>query len=381
VSAARILVVDDEPQVRKLLGASLSKAGFIVGLAADGLEALKLVREAVPDLVITDVSMPNMNGLELSRRLRSSHKTAGVPILMLSAAKQEQDVLAGYAEGADDYVGKPVELTILRAKIDRLLGRAAAAAPAAVADTGEAVLFMHGKGGVGATTLAVNTAVAMTSRSPERVGILDLNLTFADSDVMLDLRETRALSELSQLRGEIDDASFADFVSSHRSGVRLVMSNRTPEQAELVTLPAVQLAINWLRRKCEYVFIDLPANFSEQTLLAVDCARLVCLVTTARLASLKATRECMEVLEKLGHPRESTVLVLNQTEPQSINVQRVTSFFQRPPDVVIGLVELFDQAADTGRPLVLQHPKSDAAAEIRGLAEHIADLLYEGPRV
>jgi DNA-binding response OmpR family regulator len=232
VSAARILVVDDEPQVRKLLGASLSKAGFIVGLAADGLEALKLVREAVPDLVITDVSMPNMNGLELSRRLRSSHKTAGVPILMLSAAKQEQDVLAGYAEGADDYVAKPVELTILRAKIDRLLGRAAAAAPAAVADTGEAVLFMHGKGGVGATTLAVNTAVAMTSRSPERVGILDLNLTFADSDVMLDLRETRALSELSQLRGEIDDASFADFVSSHRSGVRLVMANRTPERCE-----------------------------------------------------------------------------------------------------------------------------------------------------
>jgi pilus assembly protein CpaE len=325
--------------------------------------------------------MPNMNGLELARRLRTSHKTAAVPILMLSAAKQEQDVLAGYAEGADDYVGKPVELTILRAKIDRLLGRAASATPAAVVETGQAVLFMHGKGGVGTTTLAVNTAVAMTSRSPERVGILDLNLTFGDSDVMLDLRDPRALSELSQIRGEIDDVSFAEFVSSHRSGVHLVMANRTPEQAELVTLPAVQLAINWLRRRCEYVFIDLAANFSEQTLLAVDSARLVCLVTTARLASLKATRECMEVLEKLGCSRERTVLVLNQTEPDSINVQRVTSFFQRPPDATIGVTDLFDQAADTGKPLVLQHPKSDAAAEVRGLAEYIADRLYEGPRV
>jgi pilus assembly protein CpaE len=380
VAPARILVVDDEPQVRKLLGASLTKAGFIVGLAADGVQALELVREALPDLVITDVSMPNMNGLELSRRLRASHKTSGVPILMLSAAKQEQDVLAGYAEGADDYLGKPVELTILRAKIDRLLRRAATAAPPAVAQTGQAVLFMHGKGGVGATTLAINTAVAMTSRSPERVGVLDLNLTFGDSDVMLDLREPRALSELSQLRGEVDDATFAEFVSSHSSGAHLVMANRIPDHAELVTLPAVQLAIDWLRRRCEYVFIDLPANFSEQTLLAIDCARLICLVTTARLASLKATRECLEVLEKLGYPRERTVLVLNQNEPRSLNVPRVTSFFQRPPDVAIGLAELFNQSADEGRPLVLQHPTSDAAAEIRGLAEHIADLLYEGPK-
>jgi pilus assembly protein CpaE len=239
---------------------------------------------------------------------------------------------------------------------------------------------MHGKGGVGATTLAINTAVAMTSHSPERVGILDLNLTFGSSDVMLDLREPRALSELGQIRGEVDDAIFAEFVSSHQSGVHLVVANRVAERAELVSLPAIQLAIDQLRRRCDYVFVDLPTNFSEHTLLAVDCARLVCLVTTARLASLKATRECLEIIDRLGVPREKTLLVLNQTAAQPVMIERITSFFHRPPDLVIGPAELFDQSADTGKPLVLQYPDSIPAREVRALSERIADLLYEGPR-
>ena len=131
MAGEKILIADDEPHVRKLLERYLSHHGYVVGLAADGLEALELVRQQTPDLVITDVNMPNMNGLELTRRLRTSHKTALIPILMLSAQKQETDVLAGYAQGADEYVGKPVELSILKAKIEILLRRAGQATAAA----------------------------------------------------------------------------------------------------------------------------------------------------------------------------------------------------------------------------------------------------------
>lgn len=126
-----ILFVDDEEQIRKLVSTFLQRRGYNVRIAADGMEALRLVREELPHLVVTDVNMPYMNGLELTRRLRENHKTSRIPIVMLSARKQAEDVLSGYQVGVDDYVPKPVEMAVLGAKIETLLRRTLAAAPAA----------------------------------------------------------------------------------------------------------------------------------------------------------------------------------------------------------------------------------------------------------
>src|SRR5947208_15102523 len=118
-----ILFVDDEEQIRKLLSTYLTRQGHEVALATDGWEALKAIRAKMPDLVITDVNMPNMNGFELTRRLRADHRTARIPVVMLSARKQADDVLTGYAEGADEYIPKPVEMAVLSAKIEVLVKR------------------------------------------------------------------------------------------------------------------------------------------------------------------------------------------------------------------------------------------------------------------
>jgi pilus assembly protein CpaE len=346
MTEGRILVVDDEPQVRK-----------------------------VPDLVITDVTMPNLNGLELTRRLRTSHKTARIPILMLSALKQEHDVLAGYAQGADDYVGKPVELTILKAKIELLLRRSAISEPPAGTVAGHLVAFVHGKGGVGATTLAVNTALAMMVRSPERVGLLDLNVTFSDSHMLLDLRSLLPLTRLTDLHGDVDDDTFERFVTVHSSGVRYVVANNVPEEAEWVSVPAAQLAIDRLRKKNDYVVVDLPANFSEQTLAAIDIAGLLCIVTTNHLPSMKGARDCLSVLAKINFPMEKIRVVLNHTTPDGLPSDQVNAFFRRAPDAVIGYSDLFGPAADSGHPVITSQPASPAAADIKKLAAMIEDAL------
>lgn len=365
MAGEKILVVDDEPNVRKLLHRYLSHAGYTVGLAGDGLEALQLVSQQMPDLVITDVNMPNMNGLELTRRLRTSHKTAGVPILMLSAQKQESDVLEGYAQGADEYVGKPVELAILKIKVELLMRRAMQGV-AAVVQPGRVILFMHGKGGVGATTLAVNCAVSAAGRAPERAGVLDLNLAFGNTDVFLDIRNPRPLSDLAQIPGEIDDETFDSFVADHATGTRLVVANRVPEAAELVSLGAVQLALERLRRRCDHVFVDLPANFSEHTLTAIDSSSLICVITTPRLASLKAARDCLETLAKIGYPRPRVMLVANQVA-KPVDLENISTFFRQEPDAVVAYSELFEMAADTGSPLVVKFPGSEAAAQMAAL--------------
>src|SRR5213592_1392694 len=177
VPGERVLFVDDEEQIRKLLSTWLTRHGYEVSVANDGWEALKAIRAKAPDLVITDVNMPNMNGLELTRRMRADHRTARIPVIMLSARKQADDVLTGYAEGADEYIPKPVEMAVLAAKVEVLIRRFATTRGEAVAKRGgNVVLFVHGKGGVACPPFAGNAAFRSAATTIYRVRWLTLNL-------------------------------------------------------------------------------------------------------------------------------------------------------------------------------------------------------------
>src|SRR3989454_11997663 len=220
MAGGRVLFVDDEQQIRKLLSTWLTRHGYVVTVAGDGWEALKAIRAKPPDLVITDVNMPNMNGFELARRLRADHRTARIPIVMLSARKQADDVLTGCAEGADEYVPKPVEMAVLGAKIDVLMRRfRATQGETAVKRGGSVVAFLHGKGGVGCTTLAVNAAVALAATTIYRVALLDLNLEFGNAPMLLNVTPERTLADLAQHEAtEIDDVTFARYLAQDPSG-------------------------------------------------------------------------------------------------------------------------------------------------------------------
>jgi DNA-binding response OmpR family regulator len=129
LSDKTILIVDDDKQVRELIAIYLHEEGFRTMLANDGAEAITAVSKQLPDLVLADVNMPEMNGLELAQRLRSDPQTASIPILMLSALAQSKDVLAGYSNGADEYATKPIELAVLLAKANSLLSRQPGSSP------------------------------------------------------------------------------------------------------------------------------------------------------------------------------------------------------------------------------------------------------------
>jgi pilus assembly protein CpaE len=374
VANERILFVDDEEQIRKLLSTWLTRHGYEVTVANDGWEALKAIRTKAPDLVITDVNMPNMNGLELTRRLRADHRTARIPVIMLSARKQADDVLTGYAEGADEYIPKPVEMAVLAAKVEVLIRRFATTRGAAVAKRGgNVVLFIHGKGGVGCTTLAVNAAVALAATTIYRVTLLDLNLEFGNAPMLMNMTSSRTLADLAENAHEqLDEATFLTYLEQDRSGVRVLAGCDVPERAELVTVPAVQQAIDHLQKQSDYVVIDAPASFSQQVLAALDVADAAVIVTAAHLPALRATKQALEVLGKLSFPVERTVLVVNRTSAAGVEMDHVARFFNRKPDIVVPYTEACDDAADRGRPLTILHPDSAASKVIRDLAARIA---------
>jgi two-component system KDP operon response regulator KdpE len=120
IERRRILVVDDEPQITRVLRTSLSSQGYDLRVANDGETALEIMKDWVPDLVITDLSMPNMDGLELCRRLRSASR---IPIIVLSVRGEERTKVKALDAGADDYVMKPFGIEELLARVRANLRR------------------------------------------------------------------------------------------------------------------------------------------------------------------------------------------------------------------------------------------------------------------
>jgi two-component system phosphate regulon response regulator PhoB len=123
----RILVADDEPDVLQLVSANLKNAGYNVLKAEDGLSALNQARETLPSLIVLDLMLPEMSGLEVCKVLKKEPATAAIPIIMLTAKAEEVDRIVGLELGADDYMTKPFSPRELVLRVKSVLRRAAAA--------------------------------------------------------------------------------------------------------------------------------------------------------------------------------------------------------------------------------------------------------------
>jgi len=136
-----ILVIDDEPELVKLLDYNLSKAGYLVISAKDGEAGLAAARKHAPDAIILDIMMPGLDGWEVCKRLRQDPATAALPLLMLTAKGEEGDRVLGLELGADDYLTKPFGVRELVARVKALLRRLeAASASPEVLKTGKLVI-------------------------------------------------------------------------------------------------------------------------------------------------------------------------------------------------------------------------------------------------
>jgi len=122
--ASRVLIVEDEQDIRDLLAFNLSREGYQVATAATGTEGLRQASRERPDLVLLDLMLPEMDGLEVCRRLRQDPATAAVPVIMLTAKGHEVDRIVGLEIGADDYVVKPFSPKELLARVRAVLRRA-----------------------------------------------------------------------------------------------------------------------------------------------------------------------------------------------------------------------------------------------------------------
>ena len=121
--APTVLVVEDDPVILRLLEVNFELEGFGVVLAHDGAEGIEAARAEKPDIIVSDIMMPKVSGIELVQALKADAATAGIPIILLSAKAQTNDLKSGMDAGADDYVTKPFEPLDLVDRVNALLSR------------------------------------------------------------------------------------------------------------------------------------------------------------------------------------------------------------------------------------------------------------------
>jgi two-component system alkaline phosphatase synthesis response regulator PhoP len=131
VSGARIMIVEDDPDIGELIARYLTRAGFTVELLTSGREALGALATRPPDVLVLDLMLPQVSGLEICRIARGAAATASLPIIMLTARAEESERIAGLETGADDYMGKPFSPNELVARVRALLRRTQRQAPTA----------------------------------------------------------------------------------------------------------------------------------------------------------------------------------------------------------------------------------------------------------
>lgn len=316
---ARILVVDDTPMMVQLVTLTLVKAGHEVQGAENGLQGVALAKTWLPDLVMMDVMMPEMDGYQATRAIRAHPPTALVPIIVITTQDTLSEKMAAFEAGADDYITKPFEPLELQARVDVHLKRALRPAAATEPSAAGQVVACHSlRGGTGVSTLACGLSVALAQLWSSPAVLLDLVLAGGHDALLLNLPVKLTWSDLVETPPEeIDAAMLEQLLVRHPSGVRLLASPVRVQDADLVADKHVQAALSLAQPRYDWIVADLPHDFRDTTLALLDRAALILVPFAPDLASVRSVAAALEVFHALEYAPEKIRLVLNWIFPKS----------------------------------------------------------------
>ncbi|MBI4768840.1 MAG: response regulator [Chloroflexi bacterium] len=377
----KILIVDDDLDTLKLVGLMLQRQGYDIVAANGGAQGLEKAAAERPSLILLDLMMPDMDGYEVTRRLRSDPGLAHIPIIMFTAKTLVDDKVAGFEAGADDYLTKPTHPAELTAHVKAVLARAATSR-AAPSEHARTLGCVGARGGVGTTTLAVNIS-AVLARGGDNVILADLNSGQGSMALQLGYTRPMALTNLLKKRPEeITPRVIEGQLVTHSSGIRLLLASYGPSDSALLSGAAqVEAIVRHLTGMCKVLVLDLGAGLSEASRRAIALCDQVIMPIEPNRISVAQTQAFMADLDAIGvgQGRVSLVLVNRVRSSLQLTVSKLEqSLNHRVATVITPAPELAYQANEAGAPLVLLQPDSLTADQISRLTQM---LVQKGPAV
>ncbi|MGZ6315741.1 MAG: response regulator [Anaerolineales bacterium] len=379
----KVLIVDDDVDTLRLVGLMLQRQGYQITAATNGEQGLEKAFEERPDVILLDVMMPDMDGYEVTRRLRKNPVTAATPILLFTAKTQLDDKVAGFEAGADDYLTKPTHPAELQAHIRALLARVQPKKPEEM-DTnirlqhGRVIGVLGARGGLGASTLACNLAGALFSRTQADVILAEMTPGQGTLGMDLGVPKPGGLNEL--LCGkpvELTREKVESELVSHGSGLRLLLASETPRDVRLINqVENYPVLVTVMASLARFVVLDLGAGLPPfvETLLPLCTDRVVVVEGSPNV--IAQSKMLLEAIVGLHIDPTAISVVLNNrirtdtqmpgTEVQQVLGHSISATLTPAP-------EMFAAATRVHTPAVLDQPNNLTSQQIFKFADQLLE--------
>jgi CheY-like chemotaxis protein/MinD-like ATPase involved in chromosome partitioning or flagellar assembly len=365
----KILIVDDDIDSLKLIGLTLQRNGYEVLVANAGNQAINKAQNEQPHLIILDVMMPDMDGYEVCRRLRSQDHTKNIPIIMFTAKTMIDDKVAGFEAGADDYLTKPTHPTELISRVKAILHRTNLNTNKNE-QSGQVIGIVGAKGGLGTSTLAVNLAMSYTLNGEPAI-LADFRLGQGSLAQFLGIEQAHNMASLlSKQPAEITTSAISKELITHPSGIKGLFSSTNPKENLLTyTQQAAQTVIKRLKVLGQLSIVDLGSgltplvanahNLFDQIILVVDSAKSTLAIGKDMLKEFDAEKTHLVVVNRMQ--------VANQP-PWNV-VERMMEHEIRA--IITSAPDLAYDAIEEGIPIVSYQPNAIVTNQLNKLAEDI----------
>jgi len=382
--AEKILIIDDDVDTLRLVGLMLQRQGYLISAASNGSQGLAKALEERPDLILLDVMMPDMDGYEVTRRLRKNPATVSIPILMFTAKTQLDDKVTGFEVGADDYLTKPTHPTELQAHVKALLARAAPKESGSETTTtlnehrGYVIGVISTRGGLGVSTLAANLAAGLFTRAQTDVVLAELTPGQGTLSIDFGTPSQKGLTEI--LQGGVVEVTREKVQSSlvpHNSGIKLLLASENPRDVTLTSqVQNYEALVTRLASLGQYIVLDLGVGLPSFVQKLLPMCNECMVVLEGVPGTIQHTKILIDEIASLNIDRKNINVILNnrqRSESQMAwtNVQEklghsITATLTPAP-------ELFMQAARTQTPAVMSQPTNMTSQQFLKIADSVIE--------
>ena len=377
--AEKILIIDDDSETLRLIGMMLQRQGYQTVTATNGDEGVALAKHELPDLIILDIMMPEVNGYTVAKHLRAQPATSEIPILMFTAKSQVDDKVAGFEAGADDYLTKPVHPVELVAHIKALLTRRISHQTDKSIQKKQGFTFgvLGAKGGLGVSSTVLSLGIALREKSDLDIvcaelipgnGIWGLELGLADTKGL----ENILLSKPGDITIELIEKNLVNTLF----GVRLLLASSLYSPVQITeNLKKVGLLLDGLTKISKVTILDLGVPKEDYLNEIIDKCDHIVVVTESYPIAVERTKSILAKLSNYGFGKHKLVSV--------ISVNRVRADIQLTQPQIqdkIGILPLLAvpsapeqayQAAIHFQPFIKIQPESLASQQFYRLAEQL----------
>ena len=381
--AEKILIVDDDVDTLRLVGLMLQRQGYEISAASNGSQGLAKALEERPDLILLDVMMPDMDGYEVTRRLRKNPVTVAIPILMFTAKTQLDDKVTGFEVGADDYLTKPTHPTELQSHVKALLARAVHKEPkdivtASPEQHGYVIGVLSARGGLGVSSLAANLAAGIFTRTQSDVILAELTPGQGAFGINFDVPTQKGLTEI--LQGSVVEVTREKVQASlvpHTSGIKLFLASDNPRDITLTSQVAnYEALVSRLSSLARFIVLDLGTGLPTfvQKILPMCAERIIVMEGTP--STIQHTKMLIDNIVDMHIDRKSISVVLNnrqRSEAQMSWTQVQEKLGHSIASTLTPAPELFLQAERMQTPAVMCQPTNMTSQQFL----KIADTLIE----